>query len=194
MATLQAAKSLTNFSSKDEAALETGNYQQPIEQTVEKLPNGTRRLAARLNTPVKPEHLWSVLTDYNHLSGFIPNLSKSKLVSRTANKVILDQVGCQKFIGINFSAYVQIELQEDQSSGTLSFHLIKGDFRRFDGVWRIQSLSNQGTCLFYELTVQGCVGMPVSLIENRLKDDLTANLLSVEQEALTRDIVNLASN
>ncbi|MED5165492.1 MAG: oligoketide cyclase, partial [Cyanobacteriota bacterium] len=42
------------------------------------------------------------------------------------------------------------------------------------------------TSLLYELTVQGCIGMPVALIEQRLRDDLTANLLAVEMEGLRR--------
>ena len=31
--------------------------------------------------------------------------------------------------------------------------------------------------------VQGCIGMPVSLIEQRLRKDLTANLLAVQEAA-----------
>ena len=62
--------------------------------------------------------------------------------------------------------------------------MIKGDFRKFEGLWKMQPLGGKGSCLFYELTVQGCVGMPVSLIENQLKEDLTNNLLAVEKAAL----------
>ncbi|MDP6172304.1 MAG: SRPBCC family protein, partial [Prochlorococcaceae cyanobacterium ETNP2_MAG_10] len=64
-------------------------------------------------------------------------------------------------------------------------HMIKGDFRRFEGNWIMRDLE-KGTSLFYELTVQGCIGMPVGLIEQRLRDDLAANLLAVEKEALRR--------
>ena len=38
--------------------------------------------------------------------------------------------------------------------------------------------------MLYDLTVQGCLGMPVALIEQRLRDDLTTNLLAVEKAAL----------
>ena len=63
----------------------------------------------------------------------------------------------------------QIEIQrlviENKKSGLLKFHLTKGDFRRFEGSWKIQELQEtKGTCIFYELTVQGCRGMPVGLI------------------------------
>ncbi len=156
-----------------------------IEQTVEVLPKGTRRLAAQLRTSARFEDLWSVLTNYNRLSEFIPNLSSSNLISREANKIKLKQVGAQDFFGLTFSAEVLLELEELKSEGILRFGLIKGDFRRFEGAWTISRLSNDlGSSLVYELTVQGCFGMPVSLIEKRLRSDLRNNLLAVEKTAL----------
>ncbi len=157
---------------------------EPIEQTIERLPSGTRRLAAQLSTPISIDNLWSVLTDYNNLSTFIPNLTSSHLVSRNGDRVHLQQVGSQKFIGIKFSASVHLELEEDRNSGILKFKLLKGDFRRFEGSWRMREIfSGRATCLVYELIVQGCIGMPVSLIESRLREDLTANMLAVESHA-----------
>ncbi|PTT87559.1 oligoketide cyclase, partial [Pseudomonas sp. HMWF031] len=41
---------------------------QPIEQTMERLPQGVRRLAVQLRTSVPVPDLWSVLTDYEALS------------------------------------------------------------------------------------------------------------------------------
>ncbi len=160
---------------------------QPIEQTMERLPNGARRLAAQLITSVEPQFLWSVLTDYDRLDTFIPNLESSTLVSRKDNTVVLKQIGSQQLIGLRFSAQVQLELTENKELGQLNFKLIKGDFRRFEGSWKIRNgYPGKGNCLFYELIVQGCVGMPVSLIEKRLENDLIANLVAVEKEAFMR--------
>ena len=68
-------------------------------------------------------------------------------------------------------------------------HMSQGDFRRFEGVWRIRS-QGQGdqliTSLVYELIVQGRAGMPIGLIEQRLRDDLASNLRGVQQEARRR--------
>ncbi len=156
-----------------------------IEQTMERLPRGTRRLAVQLRTPIAFDYLWAVLTDYEHLSEFIPNLSSSTLLARTTNGVQLKQVGSQKLMGLKFSAEVNLELAEDKEKGLLKFHMLKGDFRRFEGAWCLKEIA-EGTCLVYELTVQGCIGMPVSLIEQRLRDDLSANLLAVEKEGMRR--------
>ena len=158
---------------------------QAIEQTMERLPHGARRLAVQLRTPIKEAVLWEVLTDYDHLSDFIPNLASSTVVARKEKRVQLNQVGSQQLLGLRFSAQVHLELVEDRAKGQLKFHMIKGDFRRFEGNWIMRDL-DRGTSLLYELTVQGCVGMPVGLIEQRLRDDLAANLLAVEKEALRR--------
>ena len=151
---------------------------------MEILPHGTRRLAAQLRTSIGFDALMSVLTDYDNLSEFIPNLSSSKLLSRNGSQVNLKQVGSQDFLGFRFSAEVFLKLIEDKSNGILRFHLVKGDFRRFEGAWNVRRMDNKkNNLLLYELTVQGCIGMPVSLIEQRLRKDLTANLLAVEAAA-----------
>ena len=45
-----------------------------FEQTMEKLSGGTRRLAAQLTTSASFDSLWNVLTDYDRLNLYIPNL------------------------------------------------------------------------------------------------------------------------
>ena len=152
---------------------------------MERLPQGARRLAAQLRTPLSLALLWKVLTDYENLSTFIPNLASSTVLDKTANTVRLAQVGSQQLLGLKFSAQVELELTEHPADGLLRFCMIKGDFRRFEGMWRLQALPD-GTSLLYELIVQGCLGMPVGLIEQRLRSDLASNLLAVEQEALRR--------
>ena len=190
MSAASALVSIQDLQSRSESVLLASEEadaikRQAIEQTMERLPHGARRLAVQLRTPIKEAVLWEVLTDYDHLSDFIPNLASSTVVARKEKRVQLNQVGSQQLLGLRFSAQVQLELVEDRAKGQLKFHMIKGDFRRFEGNWIMRDL-DRGTSLLYELTVQGCVGMPVGLIEQRLRDDLAANLLAVEKEALRR--------
>ena len=183
MASLQGLKSPVDSALTE--SLETVVLKrQTIEQTMERLPKGTRRLAVQLRTPISTSLLWAVLTDYDKLSEFIPNLVSSNVLSREGDRVHLKQVGSQQLMGLKFTAQVELELVENINEGQLTFKMIKGDFRRFEGSWSMRSLTEEGTSLLYELTVQGCIGTPVGLIEQRLRDDLTANLLAVEQQAL----------
>ena len=155
-----------------------------IEQTMEKLSGGTRRLAAQLTTSATFDSLWNVLTDYDRLSLYIPNLLSSKRIYRNNNNVHLKQVGAQDFLGMKFSAEVTIDLFEEKDLGLLKFSLIKGDFRKFEGSWKIQSIKDTpNNSLIYELTVQGCQWMPIGMIEKRLKKDLSENLIAVDKQA-----------
>lgn len=156
-----------------------------IQQEMERLEQGTRRLAVQLRLVLEPDWLWQVLTDYANLSSFIPNLASSRQLWRRDNVVGLEQVGSQQFCGLRFSARVELELEEDPAAGELRFQMTSGDFRRFEGVWRIDS-DGSSTRLLYELTVQGRPGMPIGLIEQRLQQDLASNLRGVQQEATRR--------
>ena len=156
-----------------------------IQQEMERLPHGTRRLAVQLRTSLDPQWLWAVLTDYDNLNRFIPNLASSRLLWRRGSSVGLEQVGTQSFCGLRFTAKVEIELEEDRPAGQLRFRMVQGDFRRFEGSWAIHH-DERGTSLLYELTVQGKPGMPIGLIEQRLREDLANNLRGVQQEAQRR--------
>jgi ribosome-associated toxin RatA of RatAB toxin-antitoxin module len=156
-----------------------------IQQEMERLPHGTRRLAVQLRLALSPEWIWSVLTDYDQLHRFIPNLASSRQLWRRGNRVALEQVGSQQFCGLRFSARVQLELSEEPDQGLLAFRMLEGDFRCFQGVWQV-GIDSTSTWLLYDLTVQGKPGMPIGLIEQRLKEDLASNLRGVQQEAQRR--------
>jgi ribosome-associated toxin RatA of RatAB toxin-antitoxin module len=158
---------------------------EPIEQEIERLPGATRRLAAQLRLPLTEEAVWQVLTDYEGLPSFIPNLISSRLLRRDGTLVLLEQIGSQRLVGLNFTASVQLELRERCSEGILGFRMVSGDFRRFEGAWTLVK-TNEGVRLRYELLVQACLGMPIALIEQRLREDLATNLRSVALEALRR--------
>ena len=172
-----------------ELSQESGNQDQKndyktIEQTMEKLSDGARRLAAQLTTPASFDSLWKVLTDYDRLNLFIPNLLTSKILYENNNNVHLKQIGSQDFLGLKFSAEVILDLYEEKDIGQINFKLIKGDFRRFEGCWKIKGISNSDkNSLIYDLTVKGCQWMPIGMIEKRLKNDLSENLIAVDRQA-----------
>ena len=64
-----------------------------IEQTMEKLSGGTRRLAAQLTTSASFDSLWNVLTDYDRLNLYIPNLLSSKKIFQNEITSTLNKLG-----------------------------------------------------------------------------------------------------
>ena len=65
------------------------NDYRTIEQTMEKFSGGTRRLAAQLTTSASFDSLWNVLTDYDRLNLYIPNLLSSKKIFQKGNNCLL---------------------------------------------------------------------------------------------------------
>jgi len=157
-----------------------------IHQDMERLPNGKRRLAVQLRHPIHPSWIWKVLTDYDNLHRFIPNLEHSRVLWRRDRLVGVEQVGSQLFCGLRFTARVSLELTEEAEAGRLPFRMTQGDFRCFEGEWRVGADATS-SWLFYSLLVQGKPGMPIGLIEQRLQQDLANNLRGVQQEAQRRE-------
>ena len=74
------------------------NDYRTIEQTMEKLPGGTRRLAAQLTTSASFDSLWNVLTDYDRLNLYIPNLLSSKKYIKRTIMCTLNKWGLKIFL------------------------------------------------------------------------------------------------
>ena len=102
--------------------------------------------------------------------------------------MVLEQEGAQRFAGLRFTAKVTVELRERRPDGMLDFRMVSGDFRRFEGAWFICPDPLGGVRLRYEVLIQACRGMPIGLIEQRLKEDLSMNLRAVAAEAMKRSV------
>ena len=74
------------------------NDYRTIEQTMEKLSGGTRRLAAQLTTSASFDSLWNVLTDYDRLNLYIPNLLSSKKIYQKKIMSTLNKLGLRIFL------------------------------------------------------------------------------------------------
>ena len=81
-----------NYSQESEDHSKNNDYR-TIEQTMEKFSGGTRRLAAQLTTSASFDSLWSVLTDYDRLNLYIPNLLSSKKYFRGGTMSTLNKLG-----------------------------------------------------------------------------------------------------
>lgn len=64
---------------------------------VKKLEKSSRRIRSKIGMEASLDSVWSVLTDYEKLSDFIPGLVVSELVEKEGNRVRLFQVFALKF-------------------------------------------------------------------------------------------------
>ena len=167
----------TSLSVKEAALL------QAVEVQIEQVAQRQRLISAKIQIPHPVELVWQVLTDYERLADFIPNLAFSRRLEHPTGGIRLEQVGTQRLLRFNFSARVVLDLQE-KFPHEINFNMVEGDFKGYSGCWRLEpySLSDQGlTTLCYAVRIWPKLTMPIAIIERRLSSDLRFNLLAIRR-------------
>ncbi|MDZ8189207.1 MAG: SRPBCC family protein [Nostoc sp. ChiSLP02] len=166
-----------------------------VEVQIQKIAQRQRQITARIQIPQPVEKIWQVLTDYEALADFIPNLAKSSLIEHPDGGIRLEQIGSQRLLNFNFCARVVLDLKE-YFPKEINFQMVEGDFKDFSGRWYLEPYSLGecvGTNLCYTIQVWPKLTMPIGIIENRLSKDLRLNLLAIYQrvEALGNEKANV---
>lgn len=179
---------LPNLSDDDAAAdvaLSLG-----VDVQAEQMEGRRRRISARACLPYPAEKIWQILTDYERLSDFIPNLAKSCRTHHPQGGIRIEQVGMQSLwkLKVKFCARVVLDMVENFPH-EIGFQMVEGDFKEFYGYWQLQpaekteEMNGQETNLYYSLTLLPGRIMPIGLIESRLKQDLAVNFNAIRQRA-----------
>ena len=161
-----------------------------VEVVVEKIADRKRQITAKVPISRSPELVWKILTNYEALADFIPNLAKSRLLEHPTGGIRVEQIGSQRLLNFNFSARVVLDLEEEFPN-QINFQMVEGDLKEFSGSWQLQPFSigeQTGTNLAYSIFVLPKRTMPVGIIEKRLSNDLRVNLLAIRQRAEELDI------
>ena len=169
----------------DDTPLDSADHSQ-IEVQVEKIAERQRQITAVIHIPTSVEKVWKILTDYEALPDFIPNLAKSRLLEHPTGGIRLEQVGSQSLLNFKFCARVILDLEEFFPK-LINFKMVEGDFKGFSGSWSLEPCSlngDLGTKLSYRIQVWPKLIMPISIIERRLSRDLKSNLLAISQRTL----------
>jgi ribosome-associated toxin RatA of RatAB toxin-antitoxin module len=153
-----------------------------VEVQTEALQGRERQLSAKIQINHSVEAVWQVLTDYESLADFIPNLQISRRLAHPDGGIRLEQIGTQKIMRLNVSARVVLDLEEHYPR-QINFTMIDGDFKSFSGFWRLDCAAPHSlqTALTYFVQVLPKRTMPVSLIERRIRRDLPFNLVAIQQ-------------
>jgi ribosome-associated toxin RatA of RatAB toxin-antitoxin module len=95
--------------------------------------------SAAMQVPL--ELAWQVITDYNHLGQFIPDMTESRVVQRDGQKVVVAQTGTVRFLVFSRSIQVTLEVDEVPFERVTS-RAVSGDFKEMNGRY---VLEQQGT-------------------------------------------------
>lgn len=93
----------------------------------------SKRIFAEVKVHASVDQVWRVITDYDHLADFVPNLVSSKRVpSSKPGSIHLKQLGCSQSIFWRLEAEAVLECEEIQrvmGAKELRFKAVEGDFK-----------------------------------------------------------------
>jgi ribosome-associated toxin RatA of RatAB toxin-antitoxin module len=121
-------------------------------------------VAATADMQVDPRVAWDVLSDYDHLADFIPDMKSSRVVSRSGNSVRVEQKGEFGFLFYQQPVDVTLEVLEIPRS-RITARSVDGNVRELETRYELENLA-QGVRLNYhgrfipEFSVPPLIGMP----------------------------------
>lgn len=132
--------------------------------------------------PVSNEHAWDVLTDYDHMDRFVPNVKSSKVVARDGQRLAIEQHGVAHFGALNlpYSSERQIELDP---SRTIRSRQTSGNMKRVESVTKL-SPEGRGTRLDYHLEL-----VPSFLASSVLSEDFLRHEVDEQFNAIIGEMV-----
>lgn len=92
---------------------------------------------------VTPRQAWQVLTDYEHLTEFVPDLVHSKVLSRGHHEATVEQVSQTGFLFMSHTVQMVVHIDE-QPFSAIQVALVSGDMRHYRAHWTLAEVSQAG--------------------------------------------------
>ncbi len=131
--------------------------------------------------PVPASIAWAVLTDFDNMAGWVPNVKESKVVSRDQNVVMVEQHGVAKF-GLASFPYTSIRKMELDPGKTVKSTQVKGSMRRMESVMTVVAKTD-GTQLTYQLQL-----VPAGVAAAVISKDFLAHELTEQFTAIVGEM------
>jgi len=134
--------------------------------------------------PVPAHVAWEVLTDFEHMAAWVPNVRESRVVARDADTVTVEQQGVAKF-GLASLPYTSLRQLRLDPQRTIRSIQIKGNLRRLESLMTLAQ-DGSGTQLTYHLEmVPGGLAAAI-LSKDLLRQELTEQFIAIIEEMIRR--------
>jgi hypothetical protein len=100
------------------------------------------------------QQAWAVLTDFDHMSGFVSNLQESKVLSTSGTTQKIFQRGTANFGPINFPFESTREMLLTPFDKIQS-HMISGNMRKMEGTTRLMDEGGRTRIIFHTESIPG---------------------------------------
>jgi len=129
--------------------------------------------------------VWRILTGYERMSEFVPDLESCKVLSRNGNEVIIEQFGVARFLFMSKAIHLIVRATE-QPMSSIDISLISGDMKHYESKWELIPVPETGgTKIVYSgrlvpnFYVPGILG--AKMIRNDIEHMMSAVVARIER-------------
>ena len=145
---------------------------------------GTYRVEARFSVPQPASAALAVLTDYERIPRFLPDVRRSTVVQRTGGQAVLEQEASPRFM--MFSRRVHLVLEVDEEPSAIRFRDRCGtSFSRYEGSWQVRD-EGGGATITYRLEAKPSFAVPQFVLKRLLKRDAAQMIERLRAEIAAR--------
>lgn len=135
-------------------------------------------VAASGTVKAAPLHVWKVLTDYESMPEFVPDLKRNKVMSRTGNRVVIEQSGVARFLFLSRQIDLVVQAAEEPTTA-IDITLVNGDMKVYSCRWEMTALPDGGTRITYTGKMVPKFYVPGMLGSNIIRRDIERMMKAV---------------
>ena len=145
---------------------------------------GVYSIDVRFTVAQPPQAVLAVLTDYDQIPRYMPDVKKSIVESRSGGVTVIEQEAVSKVM--MFSKRVHLRLEVEESTDALRFRDLCGQsFERYEGSWTVTA-ENGGSVVRYQLTAKPAFDVPGFMLKRLLKRDSGEMIERLKKEVARR--------
>ena len=145
---------------------------------------GVYTIAARFLVPASPAIVTAVLTDYDGIPRFLPNVRTSRLIERRDQQALVEQEAVVKLMF--FSTHIHLLLGIDESPTAIRFVDRSGkSFVSYQGAWTLAERDDQVE-ITYSLTAKPSFEAPAFMIRRLMRRDASDQITRLRAEMIAR--------
>jgi carbon monoxide dehydrogenase subunit G len=145
---------------------------------------GVYRVTAQFVVPQPPEAVLRVLTDYERIPKYMPDVKTSIVRSRSEGRAIVEQEAQARVLLFSRRVYLLLDVHE--TADALTFTDMSGrSFSSYEGAWHVTEADGQ-TTVSYQLLARPAFDVPQFVLMRVLRKDSTEMIERLRTEIASR--------
>lgn len=145
---------------------------------------GVYRVVASFSVAQAPAAAIAVLTDFERIPNYVPDMKTSTVLERNDNGTVVEQEAVAKFM--MFSKRIHLILHVSETAGTITFRDKCGrSFAVYEGSW-VVTPAGDGATITYRLAAKPSFDVPGMVLKRLLKRDASDLIGRIKAEIVAR--------